>query len=397
MTAAGPRDSVDGVAPTFLARPATTDDLVEVMREADERSLTVVARGGGTKLDWGLPPSGVDLLVDVSGMDRVIEHAAGDLVVRVEPGVRLSELQSVLARSGQRLAVDEVVPGSTIGGLVATGLCGPLRLAHGCVRDLLIGVTVVRAGGVLAKSGGRVVKNVAGYDLCKLYAGSYGTLGIVAEAIFRLHPVPASRMWVTASLRDGDEVARCVAAVTGSQLVASALEIDRPSAGAPVEVSVLVEGIAASVDQRAAGVAGLFGSGAEVVPHQPRWWADLPGATTVKVAVPVSELTTVLRAVRDLAVATGTEPIIRGSAGLGVLYAGLPDDEEPGSVAAFVRDLRSACEAGGGSAVVLRAPTAVKDAVDVWGAVPAIDLMRRVKQNFDPRGHLAPGRFVGGI
>ena len=160
------------------------------MGEAATRKETVVARGGGTKLDWGAPPSTVDLLVDLSGMNRVLEHAAGDLIVHAEPGVRLSQLQALVSQAGQRLAVDEQVPGSTVGGLVATGLCGPLRLAYGCIRDLLIGISVVRADGVVTKSGGKVVKNVAGYDLGKLYTGSFGTLGIVAEATFRLHPVP---------------------------------------------------------------------------------------------------------------------------------------------------------------------------------------------------------------
>ena len=202
-TPAGPKDTVDGVPASYVAQPSSVIELVEVIRDAAERDQTVVARGGGTKLDWGRPPPKVDLLVDLLQMDRVLEHAAGDLIVRTEPGVRLSELQALLARSGQRLALDEVVPGSTVGGLVATGLCGPLRLGYGCVRDLLIGISLVRANGALAKSGGKVVKNVAGYDLGKLYTGSYGTLGVIAEAIFRLHPVPR-----VARLGDDDAVRR---------------------------------------------------------------------------------------------------------------------------------------------------------------------------------------------
>ena len=232
-TPASPLDTVDGVPASYVAQPRSVAELIEVMREAAQGDQAVVVRGRGTKLDWGRPPSRVDLLVDVSRLDRVLEHAAGDLIVRAEPGVCLSELQGVLARSGQRLALDEAVPGSSVGGLVATGLCGPLRLAYGCVRDLLIGVSVVRADGGLAKSGGKVVKNVAGYDLGKLYAGSYGTLGVVTEAIFRLHPVPPSRAWVTATLSGNDEVARGIAAVTTSQFAAAALEIDCSAPGGP--------------------------------------------------------------------------------------------------------------------------------------------------------------------
>ena len=164
------------------------------MAVADDKNLRVVARGAGSKLSWGNPPTNVDLVMDMSGLDAVLEHAAGDLIVRVQPGLRLAKLQDALSSAGQRLAIDEVVPGSTIGGIIATGLSGPSRLLHGAVRDLLIGVSVVRADGVTARSGGRVVKNVAGYDLCKLYTGSYGTLGIITEAIFRLHPTPEATL-----------------------------------------------------------------------------------------------------------------------------------------------------------------------------------------------------------
>ncbi|MGA3352605.1 MAG: FAD-binding oxidoreductase [Acidimicrobiales bacterium] len=394
---AGPQDTVDGVQASYLAKPREAQELVELMREAAEREETVVARGGGTKLDWGLPPSRADLLVDLSEMNHVLEHSAGDLIVRTEPGVRLSELQTLLARSGQRLAIDEVVPGSTIGGVVATGLCGPLRLAYGCVRDLLIGVRVVRADGVSAKSGGKVVKNVAGYDLGKLYTGSYGTLGIVTEAVFRLHPVPESRAWVTTEVSSDDEVVRAIAAVTSSRIVPAALEIDRPATGAPTELSVLVEGVAVGVERRGEEVARLLGGEVTISPSPPSWWAALPGATTVKIATTVSELPAVLSAIGERGSSRGAEPSLRGSAALGLLYVGLAMEAEPKAVAAFVTDMRVMCERVGGSAIVLRAPARVKEAVEVWGPVGSIDLMRRVKDNFDPTHRLAPGRFVGGI
>jgi glycolate oxidase FAD binding subunit len=394
---AGPGDTVDGVPAAYVAHPARAAELVDVMREAAELGHAVVVRGGGTKLDWGRPPSRADLLVDLSRMDRVLEHAAGDLIVRAEPGVRLSHLQALLAGSGQRLALDEVVPGSTVGGLVSTGLCGPLRLGYGCVRDLLIGVSIVRADGALAKSGGKVVKNVAGYDLGKLYTGAYGTLGVVAEAIFRLHPRPEGRAFVTTTLSSTDEVARCTAAVTGSQFVATALEIDRPSHEAPIELVVLVEGTAVSVDQRADAIAALLGGGAIVAPAPPPWWGRLPGATTLKLAAPPSELPAILGAIQEKGVATGAGPSTRGSAALGLAYVGLGAEEEPGAVKAFVPGVRAACEAAGGSAIVLRAPLEVKKVVDIWGTVPSIELMKRVKDKFDPTHRLAPGRFVGGI
>jgi glycolate oxidase FAD binding subunit len=396
VASAAARDIVDGVQARYVARPGTVEALAEAMGEAASRNETVVARGGGTKLDWGAPPSRVDLVVDLSGMNKVLEHAAGDLIVRAEPGVRLSQLQALLARTGQRLALDEVVPGSTVGGLVATGLCGPLRLGYGCARDLLIGVSVVRADGVVARSGGKVVKNVAGYDLGKLYTGSYGTLGVVAEAIFRLHPVPEAQTWVTAELSSLDEMTRCTAAVTGSQLVASALEVDCPAVGAPIALGVLVEGITVSVERRANEVIGLIGGGT-ISATPPGWWAAIPGETTVKLATTASDLPRVLGAVAPIAAGTGLQPCFRASAALGLAYVGLPGESDVQAVGVFVSQIRSLCEELGGSAVVLRAPGPVKQAVDIWGSVSPIRLMRRVKDSFDPLHRLAPGRFVGGI
>jgi len=198
VTEAAPADAVDGVQPALVAWPAATEQVSEVMRAAAAHGMTVVARGSGTKMSWGRPPSRADLVVDLSRMDAVLEHAAGDLIVDTQAGVGLADLQVVVSGAGQRLSVDETVPGASIGGTIATSTSGPGRVAAGTVRDLLIGVTVVRADGVVAKAGGRVVKNVAGYDLGKLVTGSFGTLAVITQAVFRLHPLPAARRVVLA-------------------------------------------------------------------------------------------------------------------------------------------------------------------------------------------------------
>jgi glycolate oxidase FAD binding subunit len=158
-------DAVDGVLPGLVACPGATDETSEVLRATAAHGLSVVARGRGTKLTWGRPPSRVDVVVDVSGMNQVIDHAAGDLIAVTQAGVRVADLQQVVAAAGQRLAVDETVPGASVGGTISTAASGPSRLLSGTMRDLLIGVTIVRADGVVAKAGGRVVKNVAGSDL----------------------------------------------------------------------------------------------------------------------------------------------------------------------------------------------------------------------------------------
>src|SRR6185437_7292556 len=190
---------------------------------------------------------------------------------------------SALAKAGQEIALD-VPGGATIGGVLADALAGPRRLRYGTPRDLLIGITVVRADGTVAHSGGKVVKNVAGYDIGKLFTGSAGTLGLITEATFRLHPRPAARAWVTARVQGtAPEVttmaAAMVAAAANSPLVASAVELDRPAPGGPISVGVLLEGSADGVAARAREMEGLLGSLAQVpvsVAAPPDWWAGIP-------------------------------------------------------------------------------------------------------------------------
>ena len=377
--------------------PASPEQVAEIMRHSARVGSIVVPRGAGTKLDWGRPPSTVDLPLDLSRLDTVLEHAAGDLVVRVEAGVRLADLTKVLGPAGQRLAIDEVVPGSTIGGVISTGLSGPSRLLYGAVRDLLIGITVVRADGAVTHSGGKVVKNVAGYDLGKLYTGAFGTLGVITEAIFRLHPLPERTAWVSATLADEASAGTAVAAVLESQVVPSAVEVARDEPAGPVTVTVLLEGVAPGVEARAAAVTALLGRDATTADAPPPWWGTLPGPTIVKLTAEIAAVPRILIAVREAAAATALDVRVRGSAGVGVLYAGLADDAAPESVHQLITALRSACAAAGGGAVVLRAPLAIRAVVDMWGPVPGLALMRRLKDQFDPGHRLSPGRFVGGI
>jgi glycolate oxidase FAD binding subunit len=408
VVAADEADAIAGVAARFVAHPRTTAEVAGLLATASGLGLTTVARGAGTKLDWGLPPEEVGLVLDCSRFARVLEYAVPDFVVRVEPGLLLSDLQTQLAACGQRLPIDEVVPGSTVGGLVATGLSGPLRLRFGSVRDLLIGVGFVRADGVSAKSGSKVVKNVAGYDLAKLFTGSYGTLGVITEAIFRLRALPNDEQLVVGVLADEHEAGRALTALARLQVAPSAVEIHRAGNG-PVSLGVLLEG-AAPVDGRAAEVAQVLGTEPTPV-ERPRWWGRLPGTTTIKAIVPPAAVPALVGAVTA---ATRGEAVLSGSAGAGVIYVGLgegpgdpavgdpasddaaPDDAAP-EIARRVGAVRELCAAAGGSAVVLACPPAVRALVDVWGPVPGIELMRRVKTEFDPARRLSPGRFVGGI
>ncbi|MGA5302750.1 FAD-binding oxidoreductase [Nucisporomicrobium flavum] len=373
-------DHVAGVPARFVAAPGSTEEASELLRAAAAEDFAVVVRGGGTKLGWGPPPRRLDLIVDTHRLTGVVEHAAGDLITVLRAGTPLSTLDF----GSQQLALDSPLPGATVGGSVAANISGPRRMLYGTARDLLIGITVVRPGGTVAHSGGKVVKNVAGYDLGKLFTGSYGTLGLITECAFRLHPVPPARAVVTRTVPAAG-VGALLAAVRDEQVVPSAVEVDRPPDG-EVTIAVLVEGTAEGVRDRAARLEKVLGG---QIGGLPPWWGAYPwqpGGTGLK-------LTAALSKVPDL-VEAAAETGIRGSAGTGVLYAAVGSDQDAPRI---VERLRAETVRAGGHTVVLTAPAEVRQAVDMWGPVPGLDLMRRVKDQFDPGHHFAPGRFVGGI
>ncbi len=476
---ATPADAVAGVQPRIVAAPASTQEASALLRAAAGLGLAVVPRGTGSRLGWGSPPERCDLVIETTLLDQVVEHAAGDLVATVQAGVRLDRLAEVLGAAGQRLALDPpALPGSsggtggTIGGVLATGAAGPLRLRYGTPRDLLIGITVVRADGVAAKSGGKVVKNVAGYDLGKLFAGSRGTLGLITQATFRLHPVPAQTAYVTAECAAAVDACQVVAIAIDSPASPVATELDWPASGDPVRVCVAMEGDPAGVAERAIALAGLLSQDAApfVRPDPPPWWgagpAAQPDGTVLQIAFWPGDLGMVLAEIRAAAEAAGLDPAVGGPAAAGLLYAALPADRDPGAVATLVTVLRAAVGhglpadsghhlsgpsqpllrarsgarltfadlrrgkagadpaaasdgPGAGAAaegvrkadrarsgegpparanvVVLHAPPAVGDLVDLFGPVPSLALMRAVKNQFDPARTMAPGRFAGGI
>ena len=392
------------VVPAFVASPGSTPEAAAVLRVAAEHELAVVPRGSGSRLGWGVPPSRCDLVVDTLRMDAVVEHAAGDLVARVQAGARMGDVARLLAAAGQEIALD-VPAGATVGGVVASGLAGPRRLRYGSPRDLLIGITVVRADGTVARSGGKVVKNVAGYDLGKLFAGSAGTLGLITEATFRLHPLPEARAFVVAEYSSVAAACDAVAAAANSQLVASAVELSRSSPGSPVRIGVLLEGSADGAAARASRMAELLSPAtpgpAEVSASAPPWWPGPPEASDgplIRVSFWVSALDGVLDAIDEAARGTGVSPQLAGSAGAGVLYVSCPPT---GAAAAFVGALRTTLEHGRGKVVVLAAAAPVRDALADGGMAgthrPALSLMRAVKDQFDPGHRMAPGRFPEGI
>ncbi|CAL9413985.1 hypothetical protein SUDANB121_01730 [Nocardiopsis dassonvillei] len=394
--AGGPDDAVCGVVPVRTARPRNADEAAELLAEAARRGWTVAARGGGTALDWGGRPRALELLVDTGALTR-IDHDAGDLVAEVGAGTPVAELAEVLAAAGQRLSVDPVRAGGTVGGLLATGLSGPRRLLTGALRDLVIGMTVVRPDGVVARSGGRVVKNVAGYDLAKLHVGGYGSLGLIVSAAFRLHPLPPALRLIELPLPSLAHAERRLALLRSSHAVPAAVELDWPVEGRSL-LRVVLEGTPAGVDARSAELVtalarGLPAEEVTVGDALPPAWGLLPTeGTLVRLSVPPAAAPAAAARAAELGGAVGADVRTTGSARTGALVVAVPPGTSADAVAVLLEGLRSH---GGWTATAVRAEPHLHEAgVDLWGEVPGLALMRAVKDAMDPGHRMAPGRFV---
>src|SRR3989441_1881062 len=225
VQAATAADAVSGAQPKLVIEPGTERELAEILRLSNEAGLAVIPRGGGTKLGWGNSLARADVILSTARMTEIIEHAWADLTVTVEAGCTVQRLQETLGQHGQRLALDPLWPEkATVGGVLCTNDSGALRLRFGALRDLIIGVTIALPDGTLASSGGKVVKNVAGYDLPKLVTGALGTLGVITRAVFRLHPLPRNTRSFSISTADGVEMQQFVHAVQNSKLAHTFLQ-----------------------------------------------------------------------------------------------------------------------------------------------------------------------------
>ena len=395
-------DAVDGVRPRLAAVPASGEALAATLAWASSERLSVRVSGGGTKQDWGAPGGTVDLLLSTAALSGVVEHRHGDLTATVEAGTTLAAVNATLAARGQRLPWDPPWPRqATIGGIVATNDSGPRRHGHGAPRDSIIGVTLARVDGRVAKAGGIVVKNVAGYDLSRLLTGSFGCLGVVLTATFKLAPAPPASRTVAVAVDTLEDAAPIAADLAGSPLTPTAVEV----AWAPARLLVRFESVEASVAQQAEEARALVGArGAAVVlggeEERAAWnrhaahWSQ--GGTLVKLSALPAELFPTLVWLRDRAAADGIELAAAGRAGLGVVDVRLdgPLDEQ----ARLVEDLRERLPVGRGSAVIRRGDPALRRRVDPWGPIgDGMRVMTAIKRQFDPEGLLNAGRGPGGL
>ena len=404
VRATGAEDAVRGILPALIVEPGTEQEVADVLRAADDAGLAVIPRGGGTKLEWGNAPEQADVVLSTARLSRVLAHAWSDLTATVEAGCAVGQLQETLAEHGQRLAIDPLWPErATIGGILSANDSGVLRLRYGGLRDLVIGVTLALADGTLAASGGRVVKNVAGFDLQKLATGALGTLGVITQATFRLHPLPRNTRTSTMRVNDAEDLQRIMLAIQDSELAHAALQM-RVGAETTPEADVLIEGTEAGLAaqdttiRQLAGNITIASADAAIWSARELLWLETEGSRPLgcaiaKLTMLPADFGTISA---GIARATGSKGIrwraVVQATGIGWLRL----DGEPESMSAVLTELRGMLESGGGSLVVLRQP--VGSELDAWGSPgDALPVMRALKQQLDPRGTLNPGRFVGGI
>jgi glycolate dehydrogenase FAD-binding subunit len=398
-------DHVDGVVPGWVVRPAGIDEVQVVARSG----ACLVASGLGAHLDVGAAPRALDVLLRLDRLHRTLDHEAADMTVTVEAGCSLANLQARLAAAGQWLPLDPPRPEhTTLGGLVAANLSGPLRASQGTVRDLLLGIAVIGVDGILVRGGGRVVKNVAGYDLPKLHVGALGTAGVIVEATFKVRPRPERESAVVIACRSAREAADVAVAVRDAldplwiEVAGSGGLTDGPGDGAAVAVGLgggpaEIEHGDAQVRARAAASgcrAVTVDDGAALRTRLGQFDVE-PAAAVLRAATLPAAVGAALEAAEAAARGRGIAARTLAHAANGVVRIAV---SRPADVAPLVRALRAGLESTGGSLVVHRAIPEVKAVVDVWGAAASGGpLMRRIKAAFDPAGVFAPGRFVGGI
>jgi glycolate oxidase FAD binding subunit len=393
---AGDEASGRGSAEVTTERPGSPEEAAALLKSLGEAGRAVRPLGGRTKRDWGAVGQPVAVELETGGMAEILEHNAGDLTAVLQAGVPLAEAQAAFAEKGQMLALDPplgVGDAATVGGLVATGDSGPLRHRYGGVRDLVLGITVALSDGTVAKAGSKVIKNVAGYDLGKVFAGSYGTLGLILDVTVRLHPKPAATATAVGAADDPDALAKAAATLAALPLEADSLDAAwRDGSG-----RLLARfGGASAADQAAVAAkpmqdAGL--EGVQTIEDDEDLWAALraaqrsPAGASLKVSGRLTDLAPAIRATE----AAGGALVSRAGHGLSWITL------DAGDLARRATDIRQALEPR--PVVLLDGPAGLRADYDPWGPVApgALAVMRRLKERFDTARIFRPGAYVGGI
>ncbi|MCY3956742.1 MAG: FAD-binding protein [Chloroflexi bacterium] len=413
---------VDGVRPGLHARVDSPAAAAATLAVCHQHGAVVVPRGGGTHLGLGLPPERVDLLLDLGGLDHVIEYRPEDLTLAVAAGARLVEVQALLAEAGQILALDPAgAPASTIGGMVAANLSGPRRAGSGTARDLVIGLEVAGVNGLVTKSGGMVVKNVTGYDLPKAHIGAFGTLGVITRVNLKITPRPSVEQTLVMPLADPTAAGAAIGAVIDTPLLCSGFDLVQRELASDIEVAgdgawLLAVRMAGTKGGVRAQLAMVMDA---VAPHavadgvtldgeaQDRFWSDadalarppahIGSQVTCRLSALSSQTPSLLRSTGEIGEDLSLRTVASARALHGVVRVRAAGLEDPGRLTEFVQRLRAAAQRLAGALVIEAAPAAVKQAAGVWGMsadAPDVQAMDALRSAFDPGRIINRGRFV---
>jgi glycolate oxidase FAD binding subunit len=415
--------SVDTKKPDLVVFPGTIEEISEIMKAASSSTLSIIPWGGGTKIGFGRTPNNVDVIICTSRLNRTLEHEAGDLVATAEVGAQLKGFQAVLKEKNQFLAIDppHEKSGATLGGIIATNDSGPRRLRFGTMRESLIGIKVVRPDGCLVKGGGKVVKNVAGYDLPKLYVGSLGTLGLIVEATFRLYSIPEISKTFLLSCPALNTYKEMALSLLNSSVAPTSLEVLNPPLLSAISdklnlnlkhdmyaIAVRLEGVEKAVREQTLELKRISGKkNGEVILLESyleeNLWEEIrefpwrisgDNRTVCKASVLITDVEILLQASEELARKSGLKIYLSGQGGTGVIITAF--EGKISSTVEAIKSLRALVYSLKGALVIKEAPPSVKSQVDVWGEIgTSLRVMERMKSLFDPDCILNPGRFIG--
>jgi len=419
--------SIDGKNPKLVLLPNTIEETSEILKIANLHNLAIVPRGGGTKIGFGNEPNSVDIVLCIKNLNRLINHDVDDLIATTQCGIKLKEFQKIIKEKNQTLPIDppHIERGATIGGIIATNDSGPKRLrsgtTHGTLRELFLGLKVIRPDGRIVKGGSKVVKSVAGYDLPKLFIGSLGTLGIIVEATLRLFPIPEFSQTYLVSFQRLEAAYKTILSILNSSLIPTCIEMINPNLSHIISnklniksgeylLAIRMENVVKAVKSQTSKLKEIcLDKGSEGIIlednledkfwHEVREfpWSNPENESVVcKVSVLITDVPKVFWKLEDLANKSGLEILTSARAGNGVLMIAF--DGDIAKLTEAIISMRSFVDSLKGNMVIQKAPSIIKSKIDVWGDIGSpLSIMKKLKYQFDPNRILNPGRYVGGI
>ena len=406
---------VDSAASAYLVFPSTVEKLAEIVKWATQEKYRIIPCGNGSKLDWGGLSQDIQLIVSTQKCDRLIEHAVGDLTVTVEAGIKLTDLQAQLQATNQFLPIDPAFgEQATIGGILATADTGSWRERYGGIRDMVLGISFIRGDGEIAKAGGRVVKNVAGYDLMKLYTGSYGTLGIITQVTLRTYPLPEASKTI-ALTGDYGAIAQAMQILRNSGLTPTAADlvsasvIDKLGIAKNPALIIRFQTISQSIAQQISQLESIAQQLDLQVSHyqdidETNLWQRLsetirfPSSETAIIGKIGVIPTAAVNLLQQLETIKANQELVMIHAGSGIGHLQIDNIDDEATYLTLIAKIRSLCHDNGGFLTILTAPNSIKQQLDPWDyGGNTLPIMRAIKQKFDPNNIFNPGRFVDGI